>query len=174
MCVCVCVCVYSIQGHFKFKSLELRRNALKPLPTEDKNCSMSDIIPLRVTANSAPLQILITEFYVSISVPSHRRLELQCLHISAPLVCQCQCPVSHRVQFAHRCGLGSIICTSDFSEEDRILVYVKSRTGKEQTSARWRLWALTRSGNCCGLMPMLTWSCRRVVLSGGENELYTG
>jgi len=170
--LCVCVCV---QGHFKFKSLKLGRNALEPLPTEYKNCSMSYIIPQRVTANSAPLQVQITGFYVSTSVPSHRKLELRCLHISAPFVCQCKCPVLRRVQFAHRCGLGSIICTPDSGEEDRILVYVKkSRTGKERTSACWRLWALSRSGNCCALMPMLTWVCRRVVLSDGENGLYTG
>ena len=117
-----CVCVYSIQGHFKFKSLKLRRNALKPLPTEDKSWNMSDVIPLQVTANSAPLQIQITEFYVSTSVPSHRKLEVHCLHISAPIVCQCKCPMLHRGQFAHRCGLRSTICTSDFSKEDRILV----------------------------------------------------
>lgn len=96
-----------------------------------------------------PLQIQIAKFYVSTSLPSHRKLELKCLHVNALLVCQCKFPVSHRVQFAHRCGLGSIIYTSDFSEEDRILVYVSSRAGREKTSACSRLWALSRSGNCC-------------------------
>ena len=170
------MCVYSIQGHFKFKSLKLRRTSLVDVrlshfPPKTKTAVCWILSRYDWQQILRPLQIQITKFYISTSLPSHRKLELKCLHINTPLVCQCKFPVS---RFAHRCGLGSIICTSDFSEEDRILVYVTSRTGREQTSACSRLWALSRSGNCCALMPMFTRVCRRVVQSKGENGLYVG
>ena len=160
MCVCLCTVYRVILSLSRRSYVEMRLSHFTP-KTKTAVCWILSRYEWQQILR--PLQVQITKFYVSTSLPSHRKLEHKCLHIIAPLICQCKFPVSHRVQFPHRCGLGTIICTSDFSEEDRILVYVTSRTGREQTSACSRLWALRRSGNCCALMPMFTRVCRRLV-----------